>query len=253
VNLERGQPPSTTVVRLVIGAVIVSWAAALAGDLFAAYLIDQGPNRHAVLVGLTPRLRYLVSAPESGMSVVTYGVVGFVRLVASDPLYYLLGFWYGDRALAWVERRSRTYGPMVRDGERMFRKIALVLIFAVPNNIICALAGASGVGVGVFLLLNITGTIFRLVLSWTVGELLEAQVESAVGFVGNYRPWFFALSAIAVAYAVFVEFRGDNSELKTLSDLANDDGGDDAGESGGATLATDEGAGGEPGSRAEST
>ncbi|MEM7322734.1 MAG: hypothetical protein AAF531_06590 [Actinomycetota bacterium] len=218
-KLERGKPPRKFIVRIVVGLVILSQGLALLGDLALAEFVDRYP---ALLIALNPRNRNLVLATNQ-LDAVTFYLVGFFRLVASDPLYYLLGFWYGDRALRWVERRSRTYGPFVREGETFFRKASYPLIFAAPNNVICALSAATGVRLRTFIALNLAGTVTRLVIIRRVGGVFESPLQSVVDFIAEYRVPVLIISAIAVGWTIFGEFRGDNSEFKTLTGLAGDD------------------------------
>lgn len=214
-RFERGRPPSKAIVRLVVALVILSQGTALAGDLALAEFVDKHP---AWLIGLNPRNRNLALATNQ-LDPITYYVVGFARLVASDPLYFLLGFWYGERAISWAERRSRTYGPFIRDGERWFRKASYPLIFAAPNNVICALSAATGVRLRTFVILNASGTVARLVLIRQLGEVFQSPLQSIVDFIADYRIPILIVSAIGVAWTIFGEFRGENTELKTLTHL----------------------------------
>ena len=214
----RPASPGRLAVTLVLALVGASLVASWAGDLLFAQLVDHHP---LVLIALTPRNRNLALTTNS-LDAVSYYGVGFARLVFSDPFYYLLGWWYGDRAIAWTERRSRTYGPFVRDGERWFRKLAYPLVFAAPNNIICGLGGATGMRPLVFAALNVSGTLTRLVAIRALGATFESPLASVVDFIGRYRLPILVLSALAVAWTVFGELRGDNSELKTLADLEHD-------------------------------
>jgi membrane protein DedA with SNARE-associated domain len=241
VRLERGKPPAKWIVRIVVALVITSQGLALIGDLFLAGIVDKQP---ALLIALNPRNRNLALATNQ-LSAITFYTIGFARLVASDPLYYLLGYWYGDRAIAWTERRSRTYGPLIRDGERMFRKASYPLIFFAPNNIICALSAATGVRLATFIALNLTGTVARLVLVRQLGEVFRSPIDAILGFIADYRIPLLILSAIAVAWTIFGEFRGDNSELDTLRHLDSEDGDGDEGsgsDSGSAAETADDGA-----------
>lgn len=222
--VERGVPPRKWILRLIIGLVVVSQGAALLGDLFLAGIVDRWP---ALLVALNPRNRNLALATNQ-LSATTYYAVGFIRLVVSDPLYYLLGYWYGDRAIAWTERRSRTYGPLVRDGERLFRRAAYPLIFLAPNNIICAMAAATGVSLGLFIALNLAGTVFRLILVRQLGAAFSEPIQDVIHFIAHYRIPLLILSALGVAWTVFGEFRHKDSELETLLELADDDASDPA-------------------------
>lgn len=217
-KLERGKPPHKNVVRVIVALVIVSQGSALIGDLALANFVDTRPGW---LIALNPRNRNLALATNQ-LEAFPYYTIGFLRLIASDPLYYLLGFWYGERALSWVARRSRTYGPFVKEGENFFRKAAYPLIFAAPNNIVCALSAATGVRLRTFILLNLSGTVARLILIRQLGEVFQSPLESIVDFIARYRTPVLIISALAVAWTIFGEFRGDNSELKSLTNLAAD-------------------------------
>lgn len=226
--MERGQPPGKWIVRAVVGLVIVSQGAALIGDLNTALWFDRHP---ALLIALNPRNRIL-TLTTIHLDAVTYYAVGFARLVASDPLYYLLGYWYGERAIAWTERRSKTYGPLIRDGEKYFRKIAYPLIFLMPNNIICAMSAATGVRIVPFIVLNVSGTVARLILIRQVGEVFESPLQGIGGFIAEYRIQIFVISAIAVAWSVYNEFFSGGGEAQSLMELTRDDGESDATASG---------------------
>lgn len=216
--MERGHPPSRWIARIVIGLAGASLVAGWAGDLLLAAIVDNNP---LALIALNPRNRNLaLAAPQ--IDTIPYYAVGFIRLVASDPLNFLLGYWYGDRALAWVKRRSRTYGPFVDNASDGFKKYSLPLIFAAPNNIICMLAGATGIRLRTFVILNVSGTLARLYLVRQFGEAFSGEVTSVVDWIGRYRTPILIISAIGVAWTIFGEFRGDNSELKSLIDLEKD-------------------------------
>ncbi len=205
---------------MIVGLVIVSQVSALAGDLALAEFVDKHP---AWLIALNPRNRNLALATIQ-LDAVTYYLIGFTRLVASDPLYYLLGFWYGQRALSWVERKSRTYGPLVRDGEGFFRKASYPLIFAAPNNVVCALSAATGVRLRTFIALNLSGTVTRLIVIRQLGVVFQSPLQSIVDFITRYRTPVLIVSAIAVAWTILSEVRGDDSELRALTELTHEEG-----------------------------
>lgn len=194
---------------------VAGWA----GDLLLAEIVDRNP---LLLMLLSPRNRNLILATNE-LSAATYYVVGFLRLIASDPANYLLGFWFGERALRWVRRKSKTYGPLMDEGEALFQRVGPAIVFLAPNNIVCALAGATGMKVRTFFALNILGTIFRLAIIRQLGATLESPIGSVTDWIGEHRIWVLGISAAALAWTLFGEFRGDDSELKTLRDLVDDE------------------------------
>jgi membrane protein DedA with SNARE-associated domain len=218
VTSVRHAPPGRLVVSIVIGVVVLSLVAGWAGDLLFAQLVDNHP---LLLILLTPRNRNLALTTNE-LDALSFYLGGGLRLLFSDPFYFLLGLWYGERAIRWTERRSRSYGPFVRDGERWFRKLAYPLVFLAPNNIICLLAGATGMAPLTFLALNVSGTAARLVAIRALGATFESPLSRIVDFIAEYRTPILILSAVLVAWTVFGEFRGDNSELKTLAELEHE-------------------------------
>ena len=126
-------------------------------------------------------------------------------------------------ALPTIQRRSRTYGPFVAEGERFFRKASYPLIFAAPNNVICALSAATGVRLRTFIALNLSGTVARLVVIRQLGYVFASPLQSIVDFIARYRTPVLIVSAVAVAWTIFGEFRGDNSQMKGLAKLASED------------------------------
>ncbi len=198
-----------------IGLALVNIIAGWAGDLLLSVIVKDNP---LVLIALSPRDRNLALASPD-LAFLPYFVVGFARLVFFDPFSYLLGFWYGDRALAWIKRRSRTYGPLMDDAQGGFKRYAAPLIVLFPNNVICMLAGASGIGVGMFVALNAFGTAVRLLILRQFGNIFGGQITSVVDWIDDYRIPILVVSALATGWTVFGEFRGDNSEVKALIDL----------------------------------
>ena len=110
-----------------------------------------------------------------------------MRLVVSDPLFFLLGYWYGDAAVEWMERRTRTWGQMLRQIEKWFGKAAYPIVFIAPNNYICLFAGAAGMSIRAFVVLNVTGSMFRLWLVRVFGQAFEAPIDVVVDWIGDNR------------------------------------------------------------------
>ncbi len=242
-RLERGKPPNKWIARIVIGLALVNIVAGWAGDLLLSVIVKDNP---LVLIALSPRDRNLALASPD-LDFLPYFTVGFLRLVFFDPWSYLLGFWYGDRALAWIKRRSRTYGPLLGDAQGGFKRYAAPLIILFPNNIICMLAGASGIGVGMFVVLNAFGTATRLLILRQFGNIFSGQISSVVDWIDDYRIPILIVSALAIGWTVFGEFRGDNSEVKALIDLERHPEGDPADSDAGDSAVGDSAAGGDVG------
>jgi hypothetical protein len=188
-----------------------------------ATLLDSHP---ALLIGLSPINRYLLLTTNS-LSAPTYFLVGFLRHLAPDPFFWLLGYWYGDRALAWA---VETY-PMLRsvageDGRALeqpdTRKILYPLAFAAPNTWVSVLSGAARIPFGAFVVLNASGTLVRLALFRWIGSVFSDEIASIVDFVSRYQWPATALSVVAVLVGIGFQFRRRRGEVFGLTQLEHD-------------------------------
>ena len=217
-------PPSRGRLWLVLGPLIVLVIAAQLGDAFAPTLAVDHP---LLLIILNARNRNLVLVTNS-LDALSFYTVGFLRLVASDPLFYILGFWYGDAGVKWVERRSSSFGGLLRTWESMFARAAWPLVAIAPNNFICLFAGAAGMAPAVFITLNVIGTAVRLYLIRVLGRTFEAPIDSVLGFIRDYRIPLTILSVSLVVLTVVSDRRKGKGDIEALTHLEDDLGvGDD--------------------------
>src|SRR5947209_2727787 len=86
--------------------------AGYAADVIGPHLILTHP---LLEMFLNPRNRYLLLASPH-VDVVPFYVVGFFRLVLTDPIGFIIGWQYGESAIAWAERKM---GKDVRTIERI--------------------------------------------------------------------------------------------------------------------------------------
>jgi membrane protein DedA with SNARE-associated domain len=186
------------------------------GNALAPEWFDKHPLG---LLALNSQNRNLILTTNQ-LDAWSYYLVASVRLLVADPLFFLLGYWYGDAALTWMEQRTKTFGTMLRQWEGWFGKAAYPLIFIAPNNPICLFAGAAGMSLTGFFLTNIAGTITRLYLIRRLGETFEEPINSVQDWIRDFRtPLLVASIALAVVFTLG-EFRKGGPALDELEDLA---------------------------------
>jgi membrane protein DedA with SNARE-associated domain len=209
---RRPSRRALTLVSLpLIFLVIISYV----GDAMAPTLVDRHP---ALLIALNARTRNLALVTND-LDPWTYYGIGFVRLVISDPLFFLLGYWYGDAAVEWMERRTRTWGQMLRQIEKWFGKAAYPIVFIAPNNYICLFAGAAGMSLRAFVVLNVTGSLFRLWLVRVFGRAFEAPLDSVVDWIGDNRGILLVVTVGIVLVSIALEARSGETEVGSLARL----------------------------------
>ncbi|HEX7168874.1 MAG TPA: hypothetical protein VF230_17990 [Acidimicrobiales bacterium] len=207
--------PNRRRLTLILIPIVTLTVLAYIGDIFNAGLVERHP---LWLISLNTRKRYLaLVVPHT--SVLSFFVVGTVRQLLSDPLFYLLGRWYGDTGVRWLEKKMGEGGSMVRFMERGFAKASWPMVALFPNSLICMLAGASGMPVWLFFLLNLGGTLATMAVLRAFGNVFETPLVAVTGFLDRYRWWIIAFSAVIVVLNVVMQKMQGRSELESVKAL----------------------------------
>jgi membrane protein DedA with SNARE-associated domain len=215
--------PSRTQLTLVaipiIGLIILSNV----GDALAPDLVNSHPLR---LLVMNARNRNLILVTNN-LDAPSYYIVGTLRLLLADPLFFLLGHWYGDTAIRWMEGRTKTFGNTLRQMEGWFAKAAYPVVFIAPNQYICLFAGAAGMSVTGFFIANLSGTIVRLYLIRRLGETFEAPIDDLLEWIRDYRTPLLVISIALFAVVMINELRRETTGLEELAEAAEHEAEDD--------------------------
>lgn len=204
--------------NLVIGTLIAFVVASNLGNAFLSVLVDERP---LLFISLNAQNRNLALA--SGLlDPWSFYIVGFLRLLAPDPLFFLLGRWYGDGAIRWMERKAPTYGELLRQLEHWFGKAKLLIVAVAPNNPVCLFAGAAGMSWAAFMAANVVGTIVRLFLVRTFSNHFEGPLGSLREFIADYRWPILAVSLVMVALSMYGDRRGGRDGISDLAGMDED-------------------------------
>lgn len=209
---EAPSRPSRRRLYLLLVPIVVLTGLAYVGDILAAGLVERHP---LWLIALNTRKRYLALVVPHTDPLPFY-IVGTLRQVFSDPLFYLLGRWYGDGGVRWLERKMGESGSVVRFMERGFAKASWPMVALFPNALICMLAGASAMPVWLFLVLNVGGTIVAMVVLRAFGNVFGAPLEAITGFLDRYRWQLIALSATLFALNAVLNRRQGKGRLESV-------------------------------------
>jgi len=228
-DLEPGDPPPsavapTTLGRLPTAGQLAWFAVPLAvltiagwvGDALAPSLLNDTP---LLLIALIPRLRYLVlTAPL--VDPVPWATVAMVRLLVADPIFYVFGARYGDASIRWLEHKAGAGAGPVLFFERLFKKAAGPMVAIAPNQIICLLAGATGMATARFLGLNLFGTVARLGLILFATGFVEGTILEINDWIGEHR---LVLTAVSIGVVFVLSLRGARKgEVESPSELAEE-------------------------------
>ena len=217
----RRRPPRrhVVVVGILVGALVV---ANNVGNIFITTLAEDHPA-WLLLLNSTNRTLGLTTNQLDPFS---YYGIATVRLLVADPLFFLLGAWYGDAGIRWVERRSASHGDVLRMFERGFDKAAYPLVFLAPNNVVCLLAGVGRMPIAAFVAVNLAGTLTRLYVIRALGRAFSGPIDSLLDIFAEYRVPLLVLSAVLVIGSMVRDRRAGRGELDAVREMDEELGGD---------------------------
>lgn len=212
---QRPQVPRKTLLLIVVPIVVLS-GVAITASAITPTLAAKHP---LLLIAMEARNRNLVLAQR--VSFWPFLLVATGRRMLTDPLYYLLGRYYGDRVIRWLEVNAGM-GSYARLMERVFEKAAYPAVFFFPGAIVCALAGVTGMRFGLFILLNLAGTLTAVAVLKFTGDLFASPVEAVVGFFDRYL-WQTTAVSIALVVLSILLSRWDRKQRSLLEELEDDE------------------------------
>ena len=215
--MERTRP-SRRKLQLLIGAIVVL---AIAGTTATALTPTLATRHPLLLIMLEARNRNLVLARH--VDLVPFVVVGTLRRMISDPIYWLLGVWYGDRAIRWLEEKAGG-GALVRVTEQFFAKAAYPMVFLFPGAVVCALAGATGMPFPAFLATNFAGTVTMVVLLRLTGDVLSGPVDAILRFFERNLVTTTAVTVALVVLSIVLNRAQGRAEVPSVDELEDGEG-----------------------------
>jgi membrane protein DedA with SNARE-associated domain len=182
-------------------------------------------EQYLQLIALSPRYRNFI-AGSSKIDFVPFLTVGVARLLVSDPLYFLIGKYFGDSALRWFEKLMggpEGGGKLISTTERWFHlgkgRVAMVLSAFFAGPIICILAGATKMKAKQFFVLDFFGTIVVVLLLRLLAKPLTPAVDWLIDVNKQYWKWF---TLAAVGFVALSLMRGGKDYVKNASTLGKD-------------------------------
>ena len=196
-SVHRPSPPPRIVLGVFIAIVVGLNVLGLVVSATWPTLVKDHP---LLLITLSNRYRFLLltrNRIDAGPQI----VIGVLRNLASDPVYFLLGWWYGDRVLGLFRKSMGKGAVAIETTERWFRRYGDAIVFLTPSPFVCALAGASGMRARRFWPVNIVGTIVMVSGVRLLGSLVESPVNAFLRFNERYNKW---LLVAVIASTVFL-------------------------------------------------
>jgi membrane protein DedA with SNARE-associated domain len=225
--MQTAQPTTPAPPKWVLPVALVPiLAVVIAGYVAGAMWATLLKSHPLVLIALSPINRHLLLTTNH-LDTISYFAVGMGRHLLPDPFFYLLGYWYGDRALKWASEVYPSVHRLVgEDGRGLedpsHRRILYPLAFFMPNNWVSLVSGSARIPAQTFIALNVAGTAARLGLCRWLGSVFTSQIESIASFVSQYQ-WPVTIASMAlVGVGIAMQLRKGTGELLGLTHLADE-------------------------------
>lgn len=201
-----GRPNTPPKARVLAFPIVVFTALGIIGTALTPAL---APHHPLVMIALEARDRNLLLARH--VALVPFVTVGLVRRLASDPFFYLLGRYYGDNAVRWLEGHGG--GSMVRATERAFRRAAYPMLVIFPGAVVCALAGDAQMPALVFAAILVARTLVALFVIRWLGSVFSGPIDGVLRAFDRY-----VVPATAVTIVVVVMWLWWDRRRRRLGD-----------------------------------
>ncbi len=154
-----------------------------------------------------------------------YGLA-MLRLLAPDPLFYILGKLYRLPALRWgrgiYPGADKLFDLFEQEDHKGVQRMLDALVLIMPNNPVCLLAGVAGMSVWRFVVLNIVGTLGRLVIFRQLSFTFQDEIGDLLDFVARYQKWALAATVAIVVVSLVAQARRLVSSTEDLADDEDD-------------------------------
>ena len=200
-DIMRLNPRSKLVRTALLIVLAVSTATGFVGTALTPLLVTHHPMALLALDSAGRNLLLTRAVPLT-----PYLLIATVRRVSGALLFYLLGRWYGDSALHWLEQRAGRKGKIVLAVERAVRAAALPMVFIFPDALVSVLVGSAGLAPGAFVSVSLAGSVAVTLLIRSLGQAIAVPLTATLAYVAHH-PWRITLPMVAVVtVTVFWKF-----------------------------------------------
>lgn len=181
-------------------------------------LVDNHP---LLVISLSARNRNLFGSVPY-IDALPYFLVGFTRLMVAAIALFLVGRWFGDRTLAWVERQIDGLPSAFHWTERAVDRYGwLAVLFMPGSNVVCALVGHRRMEPRRFVPIVALGVLLRLSVLWAGGKAFEEQIRWFLSHIERYQ-WWIVAGLFALTFLQSATRNTGRRKRVTLEELEHD-------------------------------
>jgi hypothetical protein len=188
------------------------------GNALAPTLVKDAP---IALLVLSPKLRWLFLVSPN-VDAQWYYSIPLLRATAVLTTYYLVGHWFGDRALRWAESRSGKGLKPVLWIERKFHRARVLVTFLFPGSVAAMLAGSDAMPVPLFFGTALVSIVLRMWAVRALADVFRRPLLGVLDWIADYQlPLTITSIALVMVWAGWSSRRGVGPE-ETPEDIVED-------------------------------
>ena len=164
---------------MLLGAAAAIGIANAVGVAFSPTLLTLSP---LLLIALSPLGRHLVLA-ATVTEMAPFVLVGTLRRMLVALLGYALGRFYGDRGIAWIQKRYPKLASLIAMLERVFSWAPPLILLVAPGPLVCALAGRAGMRLWLMVPIAAAGHTGWMIFNYKLGKAFSEWLTPVNEFV----------------------------------------------------------------------
>lgn len=140
-------------------------------------------------------------------------LIGTLRRLAEDPVFFLIGWHYGEAARAWLRHRSAISAKALDFATERFTHFSVWAVLIEPGMVVCLLAGIARMSPLLFALANVGGTVVRLALIRGLAAQFPELLASILDGVRHFSSPLLLFACVATALGCWPLLRGGGATV----------------------------------------
>jgi membrane protein DedA with SNARE-associated domain len=201
--------------RLVIvgGLLILSYIGGLIGLALLPLLASEQPLLLMMIYPVSGAL-FLI-APQ--FDPVFFVALASARRLIVHVLFFLLGGWYGERAIRWTTQRGGgEVGGFVATVQGLFGRFGWLIVLIFPGPLPSVLAGTTRMSWPLFIALDLIGTVVSVAIVRVAASAASGPLATALRFIDENSRWLTIITVLATV--AWVTLRGIRPGVPTEED-----------------------------------
>jgi membrane protein DedA with SNARE-associated domain len=210
--------PSRWASHLVITVMVAAFVTGIIGTALSPTLVVDHP---LVMVALNANNRYLILVTNDLGSFGFY-TVAILRRVIPSIAFFLLGRWYGRRAVKWLAGREPASTDVVSVVQRLFDRFGWGIVALAPMTFTCLLAGAARLRPKVVVPVVAVSIAVRLVLIRWLGSEFSGTLDSVVDWIDRSRGTLMVVTVGLVLITAWSQRKRRSESFSELTSLEDE-------------------------------